>query len=84
MKIGQKQNEDLKELKTFPKQVIEAMLIEQERQIGYRDISVFIERPSASQYGKGFNWSATKNGRSFWSKVIMDHDFEMFFREYRQ
>ena len=31
MKIGQKQDEDLKELKTFPKQVIEAMLIEQER-----------------------------------------------------
>ena len=84
MKIGQKQNEDLKELKTFPKQVIEAMLIEQERQIGYRNISVFIERPSASRYGKGFDWSATKNGSSFWSKVIMDHDFEMFFREYRQ
>ena len=55
MKIGQKQNEELKELKTFPKQVIEAMLIEQERQIGYKDISVFMERPSAGQYGKGFN-----------------------------
>lgn len=84
MKIGQKQNEDLKELKTFPKQVIEAMLIEQERQIGYRDISVFIERPSASKYGKGFDWCTTKQGRRFWSKVIMDHDFEMFFREYRE
>ena len=84
MKISQKQNEDLKELKTFPEQVIEAMLIEQERQIGYRDIYVFIEIPSASQYGKGFDWSATKNGHSFWNKVIMDHDFEIFFREYRQ
>ena len=84
MKIGQKQDEYLKELKTFPKQIIEAMLIEQERQIGYRDISVFIERPSASQYGKGFNWSTTKNGRSFWSKVITNHDFELFFKEYKQ
>ena len=84
MKIGQKQNEDLKELKTFPKQVIEAMLIEQEIQIGYRDISVFIERPSTSKYGKGFNWCNTKNGRSFWSKVITNHDFELFFREYKQ
>lgn len=84
MKIGTKQNEDLKELKTFPKQVIEAMLIEQERQIGYKDISAFIERPSASQYGKGFNWFVTKNGRSFWRKVITDHDFELFFKEYKQ
>ena len=84
MKIGQKQNEDLKELKTFPKQVIETMLIEQERQIGYRDISAFIKLPSASKYGKGFHWCDTKNGRNFWSKVIMDHDFEMFFREYRE
>ena len=84
MKIGQKQDEDLKELKTFPKQVIEAMLIEQEIQIGYRDISAFIERPSASKYGKGFNWCNTKNGRNFWSKVITNHDFELFFKEYKQ
>lgn len=84
MKIGQKQNEDLKELKTFPKQVIEAMLIEQERQIGYRDISVFIERPSASSYGNGFDWHTTKQGNEFWFKVIMDNDFELFFKEYRQ
>lgn len=84
MKIGQKQDEDLKELKTFPKQVIEAMLIEQERQIGYRDISVFIERPSASQSVKGFTWCATKNGRNFWSKVITNHDFDLFFKEYKQ
>ena len=84
MKIGQKQDEYLKELKTFPKEIIEAMLIEQERQIGYRDISVFIERPSASKNGKGFTWCDTKNGLSFWSKVIMDHDFELFFREYKQ
>ena len=84
MKIGQKQNEDLKELKTFPRQVIEAMLIEQERQIGYRDISIFIESPCASSYGNGFDWHTTKQGDEFWSKVIMDNDFELFFKEYRQ
>lgn len=84
MKIGQKQDEDLKELKTFPRQVIEAMLIEQERQLGYKDISAFIKLPSASKHGKGFSWCDTKNGRNFWSKVITDHDFELFFREYKQ
>lgn len=84
MKIGQKQDEDLKELKTFPRQVIEAMLIEQERQLGYKDISAFIKLPSASKHGKGFSWCDTKNGRNFWSKVIADHDFELFFREYKQ
>ena len=84
MKIGQKQDEDLKELKMFPKQVIEAMLIEQERQIGYKDISAFIKLPSASKYAKGFSWCDTENGRSFWSKVITNHDFELFFKEYKQ
>lgn len=84
MKIGQKQDEDLKELKTFPKQVIEAMLIEQERQTGKKDVAIFQDFRVADAEQGGFTWKNTSMGFSFWNDIINLMDFDLFFKEYKQ
>jgi len=60
------------DIKNFPQHVAEAMLDEQQKQTGIRDISEF--ETCASD---GFIWSNTSQGHDFWKKVIIDHNFEL-------
>ena len=66
----------------FPKEVVEKMLDEQERQGNKRDVSIFERRKAVGAEGGGINRGESKDGISFWDKVISDKDFDTFFKEY--
>lgn len=44
----------------------------QKEQGNIPNLDIFLKDPTASRYNKGFNWSETKEGLSFWSNLIDD------------
>ena len=70
------------ELQGFPKEIISRMLDCQEEQGNTRDVSVFERDRTAEQYNKGFEWYGTKEGQTFWHKVINNKNFNLFFEKY--
>ena len=64
------------DIKGFPKEVVDRMLREAEIQ----GRSITIEVLERSRSG-GFNFEDTKDGFSFWRKVV-DGDFDLFFEKY--
>lgn len=87
------QSEYKGELKGFPKEIVEAMLDEQERQGQKRDVTVFeASRGDAANWqsqvggvGGGFLWSCSKEGHDFWEKTLhyeFDKGFTTFYNKY--
>ena len=70
------------QLKGFPKEIVERMLECQVEQGNPRDVSIFERYPNANQDLGGFNWRATIEGDNWWSKVIDDKNFDIFFLKY--
>ena len=70
------------DLKGFPKEIVDKMLEYQVEQGNPRDVSVFERYPNAGQDLGGFNWRATIEGDDWWSKVIDDKNFDIFFLKY--
>ena len=70
------------ELIGFPREVVEKMLYYQEQQTGKRDISVFERGKSISNAWGGFTWPVTPEGDTFWSRVIRDKNFDLYFEKY--
>ena len=66
----------------FPEEVVEKMLEHQEKQGFKRDFKVFEQDDHAPASRKGFTWENTVEGKAFWSQVIEDHNFDLFFRRY--
>lgn len=69
-------------LEGFPKEVVERMLYEQEKQGNKRDVTVFERDSDESRVFGGFNKSDTINGYSFWCDIINKKDFDLFFKKY--
>lgn len=64
----------------FPPEIVEKMLEYQEKQGNKRNVKVFEEdRYSCDE---GFFWRKTDEGFDFWSKVIGQRDFDVFFKRY--
>lgn len=70
------------EIKDFPKEIVDRMLILQEEQSGKKDLSVFEDVASASKSGGGFTWAITEEGDKFWTEVIAMKKFDVFFDKY--
>lgn len=71
------------ELKGFPKEVVDKMLEHQVAQKQPKDVTIFERYAIAgSDTQFGFNWSDTKEGHDFWSRVIKRREFELFFERY--
>ena len=70
------------QLEGFPKEIVERMLECQVEQGNPRDVSIFERYPNAGQDLGGFNWRATIEGDDWWSKVIDDKNFDIFFLKY--
>jgi len=68
------------QIKDFPKEVVDKMLEYQVAQGNPKDVSVFEINKIACI--NGFNWKETEEGGSFWDNVIINHNFESFFKEY--
>ena len=85
MKIFNKKIEYQKgQLLYFPIEVIEAMLIEQEKQTGKKDVTIFQDfRITDAQQG-GFTWKNTSMGFTFWDNIIRHKRFNLFFEKYKQ
>lgn len=65
------------QLEGFPKEVIKRMLECQVEQGNKEDVSV-VEKCNYA----GFEWEDTKEGTDFWSQVIFDRNFDLFFEKY--
>lgn len=66
----------------FPEEVVEKMLEHQEKQGFKRDFKVFENDDHTPASRKGFTWENTVEGKAFWSQVIEDHNFDLFFKRY--
>lgn len=69
-------------LEGFPTEVIEKMLEKQVEQGNVRDVKVFEVSYIVCATDGGFDWDKTDEGRGFWSRVIGNWDFDLFFKKY--
>ena len=70
------------QLKGFPREIVERMLECQVEQDNPKDVSVFECAPNTNQHFGGFNWKDTIEGDDWWSKVMYDKNFDIFFLKY--
>lgn len=70
------------DLKGFPKEIVDKMLEYQVKQGNEKDVSVFENILDADRYFGGFTWRDTIEGSNWWSEVIDNKNFNMFFNKY--
>ncbi len=70
------------QIKDFPIEVVYKMLDNQYSQTGKYNISVFEKYISSDRKGGGFNWSESKEGSEFWTKVGHNRDFKYFYNKF--
>lgn len=68
------------QIENFPPEIVEKMLYYQEKQGNKRDVSVFENLKSSGE--EGFMWCLTEEGDDFWTDVIDDCNFDVFFAKY--
>ena len=76
-KYGISKKDMIGQLKGFPVGVVVRMMEEQEAQRGDANI----KQLQISRCG-GFSWGKTEKGHIFWSDVLLEEDFDLFFEEY--
>lgn len=69
-------------IKDFPIEVVEKMIEEQVKQGKKADVEVFQKNASTDTEEGGFDWINTDDGMGFWSEVIGEGNFELFFKKY--
>ena len=69
-------------IENFPIEVVEKMVEEQVRQGNKADVTIFQRNLLASGFLGGFVWKNTEDGSTFWERVIMARDFNVFFKKY--
>ena len=70
------------ELEGFPKEIVKRMLECQKEQGNDKDVSVFERDAIACDYSNGFRWVNTKEGYKFWQTIIVNKNFDLFFKKY--
>ena len=70
------------EIADFPIEVVERMVYEQVCQRQPINPTAFAIKSSAGPADGGFSWAVSKDGFSFWEKVITKKDFDLFFSKY--
>jgi len=70
------------ELEGFPDEVVEKMLEYQVAQGNKRDVTVFEKRNMSGKRTDGFFWDETLEGYCFWYYVIINRNFDLFFKRY--
>lgn len=70
------------DLEGFPSEIVKKMLERQVEQGNTRDISIFIGDIYAERELSGFDWCDTVEGLDFWSEVIENKKFDLFFKKY--
>lgn len=62
------------EIKGYPKELVQEMIVEQIRQGNSPDITVFQKRITADKEDGGFNWEDSDKGENYWYYVIKNPD----------
>lgn len=70
------------ELNGLPSEIVDKILEYQVKQGNPRDITVFENNLLANYYNGGFSWYDTENTHEFWRKVLVEKDFNLFYRKY--
>lgn len=70
------------EIKDFPIEVVQKMIERQVEQGNEADVSVFQEKRAVGFGFGGFYWSETIEEEDFWSSVIDEKNFDVFFAKY--
>lgn len=68
----------------FPKEIQELILKRQVEAGNPPDITLFDENTIISSVNGGFTWDKTKEGSNFWYNILMDNNFEVFYKKYPQ
>lgn len=76
------QNDLIGAIKDFPIEVVQKMVKEQVKQGNKADVSVFHNDATSDVFDGGFDWSKTNDGYDFWTDVIVNDNFELFFKKY--
>lgn len=69
-------------IKDFPIEVVEKMIEEQVRQGNCPNVEVFQRSVASEMEDGGFDWNETEDGYNFWEEVIVNSNFELFFKRY--
>jgi hypothetical protein len=72
----------MKEFKDLPIEIQNKMLDHQEKQGNKRDESVFIKQVLSILFRGGFDWDKTIEGHTFWTEVIKEDNYKVFFEKY--
>lgn len=67
----------IRNIEGFPIEVVEKMLEKQQIQRGYTNITTLQDSVCGT-----FQWCNTSEGHDFWRKVILNKDFNLFFKKY--
>ena len=70
------------ELVGFPIEVVRMMIVRQLEQGNAPNVLKFQREPRAAVYGGGFDWERAVEGFDFWSAVIGEHKWHVFFDKY--
>lgn len=68
------------ELKGFPEEVVEQMMVEQLIQKNKADYTIFEKEIADKDHG--FSWDKTIRGYNFWLEVTTNKNFDLFFKHY--
>lgn len=77
-----KQKDLIGDIKNFPIEVVQKMVDYQVEQGNRVDVTIFQKDSQSCDNEGGFWWDATKEGDDFWSEVIINHNFDLFFARY--
>lgn len=69
-------------IKDFPIEIVQKLVDQQVKQGNTADVTVFQISDSCNYNFGGFDWGKTKEGYDFWSDVIGNKDFNLFFDRY--
>jgi hypothetical protein len=70
------------QLKGFPSEVVDKMLVHQVAQRNIENVYVFEKRRASGVNEGGFAWTETPEGSCFWHQVLIDCNFDTFFKKY--
>lgn len=68
----------------FPIEVVEKMLERQVKQRNKENVKVFQKDRTKDDTNGGFTWRNTIEGYDFWTSVIREKKFDIFFSKYPQ
>ena len=77
-----KQEDLIGNIAGFPIEVVQAMVDEQVRHGNPADVTVFQKNIELDDSKGGFDWDESIEGHRFWSDIIYNKNFDLFFKRY--